>query len=129
MAVTYTWEFPSYTKIPLYGANPEVPGSGLVDVLQNVHWVLNADDGNNTTTLYGVIELNPPSETEYVSLENITKEQVQNWIETKMDDNFYYYANGSRRMGDVVSLKEILQNQLIALSDANNRPVSGTFNF
>lgn len=116
MAVTYTWEFPSHTRIPTK--------DGQSNVIETIHWRLNATDGVNTVTTYGSVGLDPAPKIGFITFEDIQKSDIEGWVEAKLNAG----GGGPRRGGDVASLKQGLANQLAALVNPN-KPISGGFNF
>ena len=78
MAVTYQWDI---TKLDVW---PEK--NGLNDVVYNVHWNLIATDGDFTVEQNNIetIEINEDSDYQFVSFEDLTKEQVVEWVKSSL---------------------------------------------
>lgn len=118
MAITYTWEFPSHTRLP--------SKLGKQNVVETVHWRLNATDGVNAVSTYGSVTLDIPPDTGFVDFEDISKEDIQVWVENKM--NSFEAGPGGKVNRNVESLKNGLAGQLSAMADPN-KPISESFNF
>ena len=56
------------------------------DIIQTVHWRLNADDGQYSSTVYGSISLpfDKNNITQYTKYEDTTHEQIIEWVKTEM---------------------------------------------
>ena len=78
MAITYTWTFG-----PL---DVTLSEDGLSNVVKTVHWRLTGVDGNFSETVYGSEGMDSPVPANFIDYEDITKEDVQEWIEDKMDE-------------------------------------------
>lgn len=71
--VVYTWEFPAFDIV--------FNDNDLTDVVTTVHWRLRGNQANTTAELYGTIVLLPPDPNSYTPFEQLTKEQVVEWVE------------------------------------------------
>jgi len=54
----------------------------LEDIVDVVHWRLNASNENHTAETYGCTNMPEPSGTDFTAYENLTKEQVVSWVES-----------------------------------------------
>jgi hypothetical protein len=70
MAITYAWSFPALDVV--YNED------GLQDVVQTVHWVYTAVDGDYSAYVYGTVGLQPPGQP-FVSFDALTPEIVTGW--------------------------------------------------
>ncbi len=52
----------------------------LQNIVNVVHWRLNAFNENYSVETYGAISLTEPSETDFTLYEDLTKEQVISWV-------------------------------------------------
>lgn len=52
----------------------------LENIVNIVHWRLNASDETYTTETYGLVTTPEPSETDFTLYDNLTKEQVVSWV-------------------------------------------------
>ena len=102
MAITYEWVFG-----PLETTLQE---DGMTNVVKTVHWRLNAVDGNYSETTYGTVGLESPTLSTFIDYEDLTKEQVQGWVEN---------ALGAER---VAEMKRSLENSI----NLKKNPVSAT---
>ena len=78
MAITYTWTFG-----PL---DVTLSEDGLSNVVKTVHWRLTGVDGNFSETVYGTEGMDSPVPENFIDYEDISKEDVQEWIEGKMGE-------------------------------------------
>lgn len=62
------------------------------DVIIVVHYELLGTDGNKTAREYGSFRLEQPKDT-FIEFENITKENVIEWIETQYTDEIIELKN------------------------------------
>lgn len=74
MAIAYTWQF---VALDVYPTN-----SGLTDVVESMHWILEADDGlDHTAKAYGEAKAGPPDPNNFTPFNELTLEIVQGWTE------------------------------------------------
>lgn len=76
MAITYTWNFG-----PLEVALSE---DGMTNVVKTVHWRLTGVDGSHSETVYGSEGMDSPVPENFINYEQITKEDVTTWVESKL---------------------------------------------
>ena len=72
MATTFTWDID-----PLECAVLE---NDLPNVVKTVHWRYTVSDGLKEDSLYGSVDLNPPTPDKFTPYDKLTKEQVIMWI-------------------------------------------------
>ena len=53
---------------------------GLTDVVKTVHWRYEGKDGEYTAEVYGSMGCATPSETDFTAYEDLTYEQVCEWL-------------------------------------------------
>lgn len=77
MANTYVWKFESLDVYPTYQA--------FTNVVESIHWRLNADDGSgHTATAYGELKAGPVDPENFTPFVELTSTQVQGWTESLM---------------------------------------------
>lgn len=74
--VNYTWEFNSLVV--------KLVEASLTDVVYCVHWRLIGTDGEYSTNIYGSCSVAPPTPDSFIPYDQLTKEQVQGWVETTL---------------------------------------------
>lgn len=57
----------------------------LKDVVFNIHWRRNASDGQYSAEVYGTCPVGNPTPEQFVSYEDLTKEEVEAWLEASLD--------------------------------------------
>lgn len=77
MANTYTWKI---NAVDCYTSK-----EGLEKVAYNVHWSYFATDGEHNASMIGVQSVGEPDPENFVAFEELTKEQVVEWITASMD--------------------------------------------
>lgn len=78
--ITYDW------CIEQLLAAPEK--DGLTDVVQTIHWRLNAEaEDGLTATCYGSVGLQSPDPDEFVAYEGLSKETVVGWLHSTMGED------------------------------------------
>ena len=75
----------------------------LQEVITSLKYRLEATDGVHVAEVFGEIELDPPDSPTFISFQFLTKQELQNWIETKVDSSV---------------LKQELNEKLKVLQDA-----------
>ena len=79
MAITYSWEFPTLDAYPT--------AAGQTNVVYQVHWILNGDDGSgHTGSLYGTIKCTYDEGDPFVPFADLTKSNVEGWATTNLGD-------------------------------------------
>jgi len=74
MATSYTWSFPTFDVT----FNKE----GLQNVIQTIHWVLSAQDGENIASCYGSVGLSQNENSkDFISYEQLTPQQIETWTQ------------------------------------------------
>jgi hypothetical protein len=58
---------------------------GLTDVVKTVHWRYEGKDGEYTAEVYGAMACATPSETDFTAYEDLTYEQVCEWLEAGLN--------------------------------------------
>lgn len=77
MPNTYSWQFESLDVYPTYGA--------LTDVVQSIHWILVADDGDgHSAKAYGEELTGPVDPDNFIPFADLTAAVVQGWAEAAM---------------------------------------------
>lgn len=77
MANTYVWQFERLDVFPTY--------NGLTNVVQSVHWRINASDGaGHNSTSYGEQTIGPPDPQNFTPFASLTEAQVRGWVEALM---------------------------------------------
>jgi hypothetical protein len=71
MAIEYAWTFP--TLEVTYDED------GLTNVVNNVHWIYTAKDGNYTATTYSTVGLAAPGQP-FVDYNDLTLDIVEGWV-------------------------------------------------
>ena len=76
MAIEYTWQFSSLDVT--YAVDE------LENVVTVVHWRLTATEGQHTASTYGASGVGSPTPEAFVSYEDITEEEVIEWVTTAL---------------------------------------------
>jgi hypothetical protein len=77
--MNYIWKFPSLEVV--YNQN------SMLNVVTKVHWVLTANDGEYSDYAYGVVDVGPANPQSFTTYSDLTKNQVQSWVETLIGAN------------------------------------------
>lgn len=92
--ITYVWEFPAVECIP--------SESGLSNVVKTVHWRLNAFEPKTGDALIGsnnlnwnsykigMTELDPADTGNFIAFDQISKENVTDWVVNKLNQSGIY---------------------------------------
>jgi hypothetical protein len=114
--IQYTWEFPAL--------DVKYSDGEMTNVVNTVHWRLNATDGVHTVSTYGSIGVPEPTPEAFVSYDDLTKEEVQSWVESAMRTETPS-VDGTEEAVVVDGVQELYENlaRQIAVQKA---PVSGT---
>lgn len=57
----------------------------MKDVVYNVHWRRSLVDGEYNAEVYGTCAVGNPTPEQFVSYEDLTKEEVESWLEATLD--------------------------------------------
>lgn len=57
----------------------------MKDVVTLVHWRRSAVEGEYSAEVYGTCHVGEPTPEQFVSYEDLTKEEVENWLESNLD--------------------------------------------
>lgn len=78
MANTYKWV--------LSNLNAKIQDEELSNVIEIVHWRLQATDANeNVADVYGSLVLDAPEADSFIPSDQLTEETVISWLESKLD--------------------------------------------
>ena len=77
MATTYKWIIAQLDTAP--------SEDGLTDVVKVVHWRYEATDGEYSAEVYGAMGCATPSDTDFTAYEDLTYEQVCEWLVAGLD--------------------------------------------
>jgi len=77
MTTTYTWNIVSMPAYP--------QAEGEVDVVFQVNWSCNANDGTNAANSFGSVDVTYTAGTPYTPYDQLTQEQVWCWINPSID--------------------------------------------
>jgi hypothetical protein len=81
MAIEYKWQFPSLEVTYAVGE--------LENVVTVVHWRLNATEGQHSASTYGSVGVGSPTPEAFVSYEDITEEEVTDWVTSALGGEEY----------------------------------------
>lgn len=85
----YTW------KIESLESHPSV--NGLEKVVSVVHWRLFGDDGSNTVSVYGSVNLEAPDSDNFSQYSTLTQDQIIEWTKAALGQDrvnaFYESVN------------------------------------
>ena len=57
----------------------------LQEVITSLKYRLEATDGVHVAEVFGELELDPPSSPSFIAFQFLTKQEIQDWIEAKVD--------------------------------------------
>jgi hypothetical protein len=77
MTTTYAWKISNMTSYP--------QAEGETNVVFQVDWVCNANDGANAATSAGSVEVTYTAGTPYTPYADLTQEQVWGWVNPQID--------------------------------------------
>lgn len=77
MSTVYNWVVGPFDTAPSQ--------DGLTNVVKIVHWRYSAQDGEYVKDTYGSISLDPPNAENFTPFNELTKQKVVEWLETKLD--------------------------------------------
>ena len=75
MANTYEWKIASL--------DAKIAEGDLSNVIETVHWRLQATDGEHTADVYGSVGVE--LEGDFIPFENLTQADIEGWLEAKLD--------------------------------------------
>ena len=75
MANTYNWVIASL--------DAKIAEGDLSNVIETVHWRLQATDGEHTADVYGSVGVE--LEGDFIPFENLTQADIEGWLEAKLD--------------------------------------------
>jgi len=101
MSLVYTWQFPTLDVV--------YDEDGMTDVVQTIHWILNAQDGDYAASCYGTVSVGKPDPQSFIPYQQLTEAEVQAWTESALGEE------------QVDSYKVSLANQI----EAQKAPKSG----
>ena len=102
MANTYTWNCKTVDTYPTHDGN--------ADVVYNVHWILNAEDGDYSASSYGTQSLDTSDLSNFTSFADVTSDMVKGWVIDAMGEE------------EVANLKAGLDSQI----ESQKNPTSVT---
>lgn len=73
----YTWIISSL--------DAKIAEGELSNVVETVHWRLQATDGEHTADVYGSVGVDEPNPDIFVPFEQLTADDVEFWLEQKLD--------------------------------------------
>ena len=76
MANTYTWI--------ISDLNAKISDGDLTNIVETVHWRLQATDGEHSADVYGSVGLDAP-EGDFIPFDSLTQADVEAWLEAKLD--------------------------------------------
>ena len=76
MANTYNWVIASL--------DAKIADGDLSNVIETVHWRLQATDGEHTADVYGSVGLEAP-EGDFIPYESFRGADIEGWLEAKLD--------------------------------------------
>ena len=77
MAITYSWKFSSLDAYPT--------SEGQTDVVYNIHWTLDGDDGNgHSSSVYGTVKCTYTEGDPFIPFANLTKSDIEGWTTTNL---------------------------------------------
>lgn len=72
-------------KFIISDLNAKISDGDLANVIETVHWRLQATDGEHTADVYGSVGLDAPEAETFKPFEEITQADVEAWLEAKLD--------------------------------------------
>ena len=76
MSLVYTWQFASLDVV--------FDKDGMQDVVQTIHWILKAQDGDYVSSCYGTVGVGKPDSQSFTPYQQLTEAEVQAWTEQAM---------------------------------------------
>ena len=78
MANSYSWV--------IGNLNAKIESDGLENVIETIHWRLQATDENeNVVDVYGSCGLEAPEAESFISFDSLTQSDVEGWLESILD--------------------------------------------
>lgn len=77
MAIQYNWVISAMDTAPTEDK--------MVDVVKNVHWRLQANDGTYSSDVYGLMACATPSSKDFTAYPDLTEVVVIGWLENGLD--------------------------------------------
>lgn len=115
MAIDYLWTFSQADVTPQVGE--------LQNVVNTVHWRLTATDTDGASeSVYGSVGLLPPADDAFIPFTDLTKEQVQAWVEARINES-RPRSHGSG-YEDQVTVVDKMKSDLAAAIAAKKTPLS-----
>ena len=98
MTPTFTWSVPANGMSTLTHA-------GRADTVVQVQYILTATDGTYTHSINGVVQLKPSENGNFIPFENLTQEQVIEWVKAAVrpEDINHYKMGLTRRLEHMVN--------------------------
>ena len=59
----------------------------LQDVITSLKYRLEATDGTHVAEVFGEIDLDPPDSPSFIAFQFLTRQELQDWIEAKVDSS------------------------------------------
>ena len=63
----------------------KISEGSMKDVVYNIHWRRSAVEGEYSAEAYGTCPVGEPTPEQFVSYEDLTKEEVESWLEANLD--------------------------------------------
>ena len=89
--------------------NAKISDGELSNVIETIHWRLQASEGKDLVDTYGSLELEAPNTENFKPFEDITKADIESWLDSKLD---------------VESLKSSLDSKLEAIKNPTHRSLT-----
>jgi hypothetical protein len=79
MAYTYHWTIRALQVAP--------SSDGLTEVVKRVEWDYHCSNGNDASSYFGYTDLPAPDSAEFISYENLSKEDLISWIKNHVNED------------------------------------------
>lgn len=79
MAYTYEWQIKQLQVAPV--------ADGLTEVVKRVEWNYVCSDGKDSISMSGYTDFSTPDSAEFISYEDITKEDLISWIKNHVNED------------------------------------------
>jgi hypothetical protein len=76
MSNTYTWKIDSLDCFPSL--------ENQKNVVSNIHWRVNGNDGTNFATVYGTQSIAYTDKSQFIDYESLTEDSVISWLKNAM---------------------------------------------
>ena len=80
--MNYEWNFPTLDV----RYEVETEEGTLTNVVETVHWILEATKENFTEVMYGSVAVGSPDPAEFEDYSSLSKETVQAWVEAALGE-------------------------------------------